>query len=513
MLKKLVFIEAPHTWTDRVTVKTRNVGVERIVSYLLIKNIINESDYACYDFTFNSEANEQAIEQFISQQIQTIPSANFYCFSAMETNYEATLQLAKHLKQKHPQSKVIIGGPAATELKKEILEVHPQVDIVIPLPAEESVAAILSKQFLQKIPNLIIKENEKIIATATKYPPATWQQPFVRDIHWNTTGKYINDQCIVPASLGCIAHCDFCVVIKKEPILYERETKQIVEEIKQQLSLAQKRGHSSIYVQLLHQNFCHRLHDLINELEKEQLLEHIHGIGFNSRADTFLVERNKQAIISTLEKHPELGIEIFIGIENYQQTILDEIGKTIKAETNIEATKTLLQLRKNYSNFRFQLSFIGITPKTTREDLQHNLEIIKDIFTQQNILYPVHLFFQQPLRLGVELAKKYHVNRKKGHYAYNNFNSPTEKGNCGYPENKETAELLQTYYGLLKKIPSFYDRKKIIDSLPEEARTRTIATAVYCWGELFILQRLLDNLSADDVIASTNHIYRSYHSQ
>lgn len=486
MPKKLVFIEAPHTWTDRVTVKTRNAGIERIVSYLLINKIISENDYACYDFTFDKIAD-----------VGNIAEAAFYCFSTMETNYEATLQLAEQLKQKHPQSTIILGGPAATELNQEIREVHPQIDVVIPFPAEEAVAAILKKQPL-----------------ATAYPPAAWQQPFVRDIRWNTSGKYLDDQCIITASLGCIAHCDFCVVIKKEPIFYERETKQIIAEIKQQLSLAKKRGHSSIYVQLLHQNFCHRLQDLLQHLEKEQLLDHIHGIGFNSRADTFLVEKNKQAIISTLERYPELGIEIFIGIENYQQAILDEIGKTISAESNREATKTLLQLRKNNSNFRFQLSFIGITPKTTREDLQHNLDIIKDIFTQQNILYPMHLFFQQPLRLGVKFAKKYHVDRKKGYYAYNNFNKPTEKGNCGYPGDKETAELLQTYYTFLKKIPSFEERKRVINSFPEEIQTsKNITKTIYCWAELFMLQRLLDNLSTDDVIASTNHIYRSYHSQ
>ena len=445
-MPKLIFIEPPHTWMDRITRKMRNYGVERLLARLIKHNIITEKDYACYDFSFDElkeTATEQEIAEYINKHLTPIPKAEWVCFSVMETNYSNALYFANYIKEKSPHSKIVFGGPAATELQKEILEVHPFIDFIIYNTGEESFEQLISNQQPESIPNLIYRKNNEIIKNKELFPQNKWDEVFVKDIAWNSTGKYVNNHFIVLGSLGCIAKCDFCVIIKKEPQLYERATKKIIEEIEECIEIAKERRKNNkdqeekqneqIYIQIMHQNFCHRIKELMQKLEQKNLLEHIGAIGFNARADTFLIEKSQNDLLWCLNKYEKTKIEIFIGIENYAQSALNDIGKNIRAETNKKATEKLIHFRERY-NFNFLLSFIGLSHKTTKEDLQQNTKALIQYFTNREILHPIHYLFSSPLRLDIKLTDQLKITREKGFYPKNNFKKFRKQGNFAYPK-------------------------------------------------------------------------------
>ena len=511
---------------DRNTRKMRNYGVERLLARLIKHKIITEDKYACYDFSFDKlkeSATEQEIAEYINKQIANLPHSEWICFSVMETNYQNALYFANYLKEQHPQIKMVFGGPAATELQKEILEVHPFIDFVIFNTGEETFERLISNETPETIPNLIYRKNNEVIKNNEQFPQNKWDEVFVRDIHWNTTGKYVNNHFIVLGSLGCIAKCDFCVIIKKEPQLYERSTEKIIEEIKECITIAKERSKNNkdqeekdeqngqVYIQIMHQNFCHRIKELMQKLEQENILEHIGAIGFNSRADTFLVDKNQNDLLWCLNRHENTKIEIFIGIENYAQNVLNDIGKNIRAETNKKATEQLIHLREHH-NFNFLLSFIGLSHKTTKEDLQQNTKALMEYFTKKEILHPVHYIFSSPLRLDIKLADTFGTPREKGLYPQSNFKRFRKQGNFAYPQDERVIQILEQYNEIIKNIPSFKERKEFYYQSQKEGRDpfqNPLRKRVFLWAELFIMDRILEDIPYDDILETIEEVNHS----
>ena len=496
----IIFIEAPNNWQDRETVKVKNYGILRIISYIKSKGY--PEGIECYDFSFNSADYDKAIEH-----AESLPYADVYAFSVMESNYLNSLKMAEMLKRRN-KCTIVFGGSSATELGREILETHNFIDYVIYGANEGSFYKLLIKR-PEEIPNLIWRRSEIVIKNPIEYPFPEWQTIMPVDIDWNSNGEYSQDKFIVSTSLGCIAKCDFCNIVVKEPKLYEREIKYVTEEIKQDILIAKKKGVDKIFVQIMHQNFLHRLDELMISLKNNNLLDNIHSIAFNSRADTFLAEQCQKTMIHTLEEYPFITFNVYIGIESYVQETLNEIGKIINVNKNIEATRRLIEFKHKYENFYYSLSFIGLCYNTTEEHIRRNIAEIRKLF--ENEAYPAHYLFYSPLRLGVTLAHKFRKERKKGHYMENNFFQPFEEGNFAYPKDIRMQHLLNKFYYHAAHLPDFTIRKKAYQDLNQ----RNLITFSkeeffrYVHAEICILEALLDNKDPYEIISNVNNIFNT----
>jgi len=177
-----------------------------------------------------------------------------------------------------------------------------------------------------------------------------------------------------------------------------------------------------------------------------------------------------------------------------------------------KATRQLIELRTRY-NFNFLLSFIGLSFKTTREDLKQNTKALIAFFTDKEIFHPVHYLFSSPLRLDIKLADRVGISRKKGFYAESNFKQFRKMGNFAYPKDESTIQILEHYEQAINDIPTFNERKEFyyktqekgIDPFQNPLRKR-----VFLWAELFIMDRLLNDIPYDDIleiIEETNHSF------
>lgn len=542
---KLSFIEAPNQWYDRETIKVRNYGVERILSHLLQTNTVQEHDVENYDFSFFTAQTNEALVAYCKEKVELICDADLFGFSIMESNYIPSLYLAALLKQKYPTCKIIFGGAAVTELGPEIMQLLWQtdykneitkigfVDFLMLGMAEEGFLKLVHnfhKDDLSSVPNLVWIQKNKLVVNTIKYPPEGWKSIPAYNSVWNAEGHYKDDHFIVLASLGCFAKCDFCTMITKEPSYIERDIEEVVKEVQQAVEIAIKRNVESIFIQPIHQNYAHRVGQLLSVLEHVTitfegkdtgvpLLSKIHGIGITSRADTLLVPRNKEIIEATLQRYPEIHFQVFVGLENFSEEMLKEIGKEVSQKTNIDAAEYLVYLQKTYPNFEYLLSFIGLTHNTRLHHLKENLQLLNQIFVEKQSVYPVHYFFNQPLRLGVKMAKKFNIPRKRGYYLKNNFGQLREQGNFAYPKDETTIRVLEHYYSVLPELPDFIMRKRLGEALQERGidffdimsskigQSKTMVEHFFFWAELKVMQCLLNGISYHDVLHICNKTY------
>ncbi|MBI5392619.1 hypothetical protein HZA96_02005 [Candidatus Woesearchaeota archaeon] len=542
---KITFIEAPHEWQDRDTIKVRNYGIERIISNLICNGILSKENVSCYDFSFDCMPTKQEAYIYLQSKLELIKDSDIFGISVMETNYSNSLLLAALLKMKFPESKILFGGPAVSELDKEIMQLVWQtdqnnniskigfVDFLIPGMAEEAVLTLVQhfkdEQF-QKVHNLIWIDNGKLVSNPIKYPPTNWKTILPIDMQWNTNGKYKDDHFLLLASYGCYANCDFCAMIIKEPYYIEREMPYIIEEIQSDVEIARKRGVDKIFIQPIHQNYAHRIGQFMEALEKAKviiagietylsLVSKISGIGLTSRADTLLIARNRELIESTIKRYPEIQFQLFVGIENFSDEIMKEIGKTVPQRINAEAMKFLVYLQTTYKNFSYLLSFIGLTHNTQLKHIKENINIMQEIFVTARSLYPVHYFLQQPLRLGVKMARKFSIQRAIGYYLEDNYGKVNIPGNLAYPKDKKTQQFLERYYAMLPNVPEFSMRKRLYDELMnreidiiEQASQilqieKNIIEQYFLWTELSIANLLLDNKDADSIVSVAERTY------
>lgn len=542
---KISFIEAPNQWYDRETIKVRNYGVERILSHLLQNHAVQEEDVENYDFSFFTCQTNEELVAYCKQKIEVIKDADLFGFSVMESNYIPSLYLAALLKQKYPTGKIIFGGAAVTELGPEIMQLLWQtdhkheiskigfVDFLMLGMAEEGFLKLVknvNNEDLSTVPNLVWINKNKLTVNPIKYPPDGWKTIPAYNSAWHAEGLYKEDHFILLASLGCFAKCDFCTMIMKEPTYIERDIQDVVREVQQTVEIAIKRNVESIFIQPIHQNYAHRIGQLLAVLEHVTIiyegrdtgipiLSKIQGIGITSRADTLLVPRNKEIIEATLQRYPEIQFQVFVGLENFSEDILKEIGKEVSQKTNIDAAQYLVYLQKNYPNFEYLLSFIGLTHNTRLHHLKENLQLLNQIFVEQQSVYPVHYLFNQPLRLGVKMAAKFNIPRKRGYYLRNNYGKLREPGNFAYPRDETTIALLEHYYAILPELPEFIMRKRLGEALQERGidlfeimsnkigQSKTMVEHFFYWTELKIMQCLLNGILYHDVIYLCNRTY------
>ena len=412
---KLTFIEAPFDWTDRETKKVKNYGISRIAGYLVSKNILSKEDMTYVDFTFGKDYS-----------LDKIPKSEFYGFSVMQPNYNSSLEIAKELKQRDPDCKIVFGGSAITDLGQEIVEVHDFVDFIG--MDEDSFAKI-------------IKGEEVVI----EYPPKDWKEIMPLDLENDC--DYIKNHVMLLASLGCTNKCNFCNLVISQPCLVKREDKYLIEEIKHVIK------DEKISIQLIDQNFCNRLKTFLDNLVKlsvgkqearkaseEDLIEKIKFIGFNSRADTVL--KYYQDLVDAVETFSNIDFEVYVGFENYDDEELKRLNKGLTARTNIAATEKLIKLERENNNFRFVMSFIGYNKETTISNMKNNLDILKQLYFDTNYIKNIHWFFESPLRMNSP--------REKGHYPKQIYEMP---------EDEEMKKIILQYNEITKDLPSFTDRK------------------------------------------------------
>src|SRR2546422_3504726 len=96
-----------------------------------------------YQFV-NRECRRQGIDFccYVIENFQSL-SADIFGFSTICSSYPLTLRLARGVRETHPQSCIILGGPQSSVVDVATLKAYPFVDVIVRGEAEETLPRVL----------------------------------------------------------------------------------------------------------------------------------------------------------------------------------------------------------------------------------------------------------------------------------------------------------------------------------------------------------------------------------
>lgn len=328
-----------------------------VLSLLYLKNELEKKGYkvSVFDYEIIEENLNERLLLTISKWFEIVGISCYYPYSP--------LSLAKKLKNYNPNLKVIVGGPMATLNYKKLLFNESPIDIVIFNEGEESICEILER----------IKKN---VSLAGIKGTAIFElnliqhsfRPFISNLDKYSfpireKGYYNQYLPTIVSSRGCNGKCTFCSN-KYSGKWRGRTPTNVFEEIKHIVLV-----HNQQHFQFVEPNFLEnvkradQIATLIQELPCNVTFD------FACRIDSII---NNKDVLINLKKAGAL--KILLGVENFDNIVLDKWKKEITNEQIRIAIEILNKLK-----LRYTISLILFHPDTSLNEMRINLENIENL--------------------------------------------------------------------------------------------------------------------------------------
>jgi radical SAM superfamily enzyme YgiQ (UPF0313 family) len=157
----VVFVNPPHHSPDYYS----PIGIG------MLSVLVRERGYRTVTLDFQKYVVTKAIpwpQNFFETAIKWVEntSAKIYGFTSMNVGLPWAIRLARLVRQYHPSSTIIFGGPHATLLSKELLETFTEIDIIVLNEGERVIIPLIEALLprdnarLRSVPNLLIREED-----------------------------------------------------------------------------------------------------------------------------------------------------------------------------------------------------------------------------------------------------------------------------------------------------------------------------------------------------------------
>ena len=170
------------------------------------------------DLRYRGISDLSSIESFIKELSSSIYGIGLH----WAAHAPGALELARLVKEYHPDSLVVLGGIASTYYHEEILRKFKFVDVIVLGEVDgtinEIVDKLLDRQEYKHIPNVSYRENGEVVSTEIKAPQKE-NLIYIRgsgheliEPNWDFSGenrKY-GVNCMIPLVHGCQQNCPFC---------------------------------------------------------------------------------------------------------------------------------------------------------------------------------------------------------------------------------------------------------------------------------------------------------------
>lgn len=267
--------------------------------------------------------------------------------------------LTRLIRQQNPSIPIVIGGVFPTYHWREILESEPQIDCIVCGEGEETIIqlvdALENKLPLERVKGIAIRSSGKVIRT----PPA----PLLKDLNayrvgWELMGEYEytywgkRKAVVIQFSRGCPHSCSYCGQTLFWGMWRHRDPRLLADEIEM---LHKKYGIEVI-------NFADE-NPSANQKEWKKFLEALIqknlklSLVGSIRADTIVRDAEH------LHLYKKAGFERFLlGIENYDQTVLEKIKKG----ASIAKDRAAIQLLRKHNILSMATYVVGFGEETWR---------------------------------------------------------------------------------------------------------------------------------------------------
>jgi len=357
MPRKITLVNAP---AERIKEKhyeqpdIPRIGLAYLASYLVSLGIACSVIDAKYD-RLDQEKLKEEIER-------TKP--HIVGFTAMTTEIIDTAKVAKDIKKKHPNIKIIIGGPHATALPVETLKEFPAFDIACMGEGEYTLKEIsnlgASSKDLENIAGIAYKDEDGIIR---KNSP----RPFIEKLDslpspaWHLfkpAKKYP-----ILASRGCPFRCNFCMRVLGDRIRF-RDPDLVIEEM-ENIYETYKPSLFEFYDETFG----------VDKAKTERLLDNIIEKGLHKKIKWHIQTRVDVVTGGLLKKMKEAGCAwVGFGVESGNEDILKATNKNITKEKVRDAIRMAKDASLDTGSF-FILGHPGETKKTAKETIDFALEL------------------------------------------------------------------------------------------------------------------------------------------
>ncbi len=294
-------------------------------------------------------------------------------FSTYTSTYLNALVLAKLIKERRPDTKIVLGGPQATGFRKKNFLFSNHIDAVVTYEGELSLTEFCKNleegKSVLDIPGTIVKENGengnenmKIIENKDRKEANLDDLPFP-DYSWAKLDKYgMKNTLPIVSSRGCIYNCAYCEERKFWRDGYrERTAQNVFNEIKE------RDVKNFVFSESLMNAHPERLEKLSKMIIDEGLEISWEG---NSRVTGLTLE--------LLEVMKKAGCKrLYLGIESGCQEVLNRMRKGI----TLEQVRRVLDCVKKAGiagHGYFIIGFPGETEETVKETVAYAENLVKD---------------------------------------------------------------------------------------------------------------------------------------
>ena len=193
--------------------------------------------------------NDKNYEAFIAEIVENILARGAKCvsFYTLWLTYHVVLRIAKEVKERSPQTVIVMGGPQASATAEETLRAVKYVDYICTGEGEETVVpffrAVLSSdpQAIATVPGLYYRKDGEVVLNHVEVPMCDlntlpyWDDRLYLPEHGRGEEKVSSDTYFMPidAGRGCPYSCTFCCTSHFWKRMYRlKSPERIVEDIR-----------------------------------------------------------------------------------------------------------------------------------------------------------------------------------------------------------------------------------------------------------------------------------------
>ncbi len=313
----------------------------------------------------------------------------FSCISCDE--YLHILEFAKICKEENPYTKIVMGGYHATVVAREIMEDTKYIDIVVRGDFEtickKFVKAITNHELLKEVPNIIFRQNGKILETPRMVIRYDLNTLPIYD--FSIIEEYMSSlgTLCIEGSRGCLYNCEYCTEanVRGGRFWSVKKPERLIEELKTYSSFMERHtGYKRFFFvdplfgidQKWLKNFCNKLIEskLNVAWSCETRLDRLNS-------DEILLMRNAGCIY------------ILHGFESGSSRMLKLMKKTNNPEKYLKDAVEVINTAKEHDMYILGSYILGY-PGENMDSLQETRTLVeKQIDAGGEYFYPSLLFF------------------------------------------------------------------------------------------------------------------------
>lgn len=180
-----------------------------------------------FDLELKRDASLADWDSFLAHALRRLGGmeCNVFGISSICSNFPIALLLAREIKRKWPQARIVIGGPQSSAVPEETLQAFPWIDVVAVGEGEATLLDLMrsdwTKESLEKVPGVAFLDGNRPHRTASRPLIDDLDELPIPDFSLVPLKDYLRispGTALIEAGRGCPFLCSFCSTDRKSVV-------------------------------------------------------------------------------------------------------------------------------------------------------------------------------------------------------------------------------------------------------------------------------------------------------